>query len=86
MSTIHSWNCQCEGCVEMRRFVRPVEEHDPLCSEGIPAGDQTMPCDCYLSRIDDEQTRTWCRECQQTTSGDCGQHFDRGVGLCCKPL
>lgn len=20
--------------------------HDPLCSEGIQAGDQTMPCDC----------------------------------------
>ena len=21
-------------------------EHDPLCAEGTPAGDQTMPCDC----------------------------------------
>lgn len=23
-----------------------AEEHDPLCSEGVRAGDQTMPCDC----------------------------------------
>jgi hypothetical protein len=21
-------------------------EHDPLCSEGVQAGDQKMPCDC----------------------------------------
>jgi hypothetical protein len=29
----------------------PQEEHDPLCSQGQHAGDQTMPCDCHLSRL-----------------------------------
>lgn len=26
------------------------EEHDPLCSEGVYAGDQRMPCDCRRSQ------------------------------------
>lgn len=27
-------------------------EHDPLCSKGVQAGDQTMPCDCDEPSID----------------------------------
>ena len=45
-----SEDCPIHGCgIDNRcgtcgRFMR--YEHDPLCSKGVQAGDQTMPCDC----------------------------------------